>query len=90
MPALWTIQLSLEAARQLSALPRTQQVLIGKAIERMQTDPFQGDVQPLRGKKWQGRYRKRVGRYRLIFIPYHQQRVVEISAILLRNEQTYR
>ena len=29
-------------------------------------------------------------RYRLIFIPYHEQKLVEISAILLRSEKTYR
>jgi mRNA-degrading endonuclease RelE of RelBE toxin-antitoxin system len=86
----WTIRLSPEAAKQLAALPRNHQVTIGSAIERMRQDPFQGDVQPLKGKKWQGRYRKRVGRYRLIFIPYHADHIVEISAILLRNEKTYR
>jgi mRNA-degrading endonuclease RelE of RelBE toxin-antitoxin system len=56
----------------------------------MEADPFQGDVQPLKGKGWRGRYRKRVGRYRLIFIPFHEQQRVEISAILLRSEKTYR
>jgi mRNA-degrading endonuclease RelE of RelBE toxin-antitoxin system len=56
----------------------------------MRQDPFQGNVQPLKGRRWQGRYRKRVGRYRLIFLPFHQQRIVEISAILLRDEGTYR
>jgi mRNA-degrading endonuclease RelE of RelBE toxin-antitoxin system len=86
----WTIRLSPPAAKQLRVLPRGHQATIGKAIDRMQNDPFQGDVQPLKGKKWQGRYRKRVGRYRLIFIPYHQERIVEISAILRRDEQTYR
>jgi mRNA-degrading endonuclease RelE of RelBE toxin-antitoxin system len=86
----WTIRLSPPAARQLSVLPRDHQVAIGGAIDRMRNDPFQGDVQPLKGKKWQGRYRKRVGRYRLIFIPYRQDRIVEISAILLRDEKTYR
>ena len=86
----WTIRLSPPAARQLSVLSRDHQVAIGRAIDRMQNDPFQGDVQPLKGKKWQGRYRKRVGRYRLIFIPYHQERIVEISAILLRDAQAYR
>jgi mRNA-degrading endonuclease RelE of RelBE toxin-antitoxin system len=65
-------------------------VTIGRAIDRMRQDPFQENVQPLKGKRWQGRYRKRVGRYRLIFIPFHQQRIVEISAILLRTEGTYR
>ena len=90
MAILWTIRLSSEAARQLSALPRDHQVTIGRAIDRMQQDPFQGNVQPLKGRRWHGRYRKRVGRYRLIFIPYHQHRIVEISAILLRDEGTYR
>ena len=90
MPTPWTIRLSPEATRQLSVLPRDHQVTIGRAIDRMRQDPFQGNVQPLKGKRWHGRYRKRVGRYRLIFIPFHQQQIVEISAILLRDEKTYR
>jgi mRNA-degrading endonuclease RelE of RelBE toxin-antitoxin system len=90
MTTPWTIRLSPEAARQLSVLPRDHQITIGRAIERMRQDPFQGNVQLLKGKRWHGRYRKRVGRYRLIFIPYHREHIVEISAILLRNEQTYR
>jgi mRNA-degrading endonuclease RelE of RelBE toxin-antitoxin system len=90
MPIPWTIHLSPEAAKQLHALPRHHQQTISRAIDRMQRDPFQGYVQPLKGRKWQGRYRQRVGRYRLIFIPYRRERIAEISAILLRNEQTYR
>jgi mRNA-degrading endonuclease RelE of RelBE toxin-antitoxin system len=80
MPVTWTIHLSPEAAKRLRALPRDHQQTISRAIDRMQSDPFQGDVQPLKGRKWQGRYRKRVGRYRLIFIPYHRERIAEISA----------
>lgn len=63
---------------------------MARAIDRMEADPFQGDVRPLRGKKWRGRYRKRVGRYRLIFVPFPQEQRVDISAILPRTEQTYR
>lgn len=85
----WLIDLSAEAAEHLAGLPRDQQQLIGKAIDRMRADPFQGDVEALKGKKWKGRYRKRVGRYRLIFIPFREQQRVEISAILLRSERTY-
>ena len=90
MPTTWTIRLSPEATKQLAALPRDHQVTLGTAIDRMRQDPFQGNVQPLKGKRWHGRYRKRVGRYRLIFIPYHSEHIVEISAILRRNEKTYR
>jgi len=86
----WTVRLSLEAEKQLDRLPRKQQEMIGRAIDRMENDPFQGDVEPLKGKKWKGRYRKVVGRYRLIFIPIHREQVVEISQVLLRTEKTYR
>lgn len=90
MATLWTIRLSPEAAKQLAALPRDQQVMIGRVLDRMAQDPFQGDVQPLKGRKWKGRYRKVVGRYRLIFIPFHRDHLAEVSAILPRSEKTYR
>ncbi len=86
----WTIRLSSEAAGHLRRLTQDQQEMIAHAIDRMEADPFQGDVEPLKGKKWRGRYRKRVGRYRLVFVPFAQERRVEISAILLRSEKTYR
>ncbi len=86
----WTIRLSAEAAGQLYTLPQDQQEMIARAIDRMEADPVQGDVQPLHGKKWRGRYRKRIGRNRLIFVPFPQERRVEISAILVRSERSYR
>ena len=87
---LWTIRLSPEAERQLSRLPRDIQQQIGNSIDRMRNDPFEGNVKPLKGKQWKGRYRKAVGRYRMIFIPYHSSHEVEISQILIRSEKTYR
>ena len=86
----WTVRLSRGAARQFRQLPQDQQALIRERLREMRDDPFSGDVTPLKGSRWQGRYRKRVGRYRLIFLPNHAEHIVEISAILLRNEQTYR
>ena len=53
-------------------------------------DPFQGLVKPLKGKEHKGKYRKVSGRYRIIFKPIHATHVVEVLAILLRNEKTYR
>jgi mRNA-degrading endonuclease RelE of RelBE toxin-antitoxin system len=56
----------------------------------MAEDPFRGDVVPLKGKEWKGYYRKRVGRYRIIFVPRQNERVIDIAAILARDEKTYR
>jgi mRNA interferase RelE/StbE len=61
---------------------------IARAIDEMEADPFQGDVRPLRGQ-WQGYYRKRVGRYRLIFEADVTNHQVMIIAIRARSDQTY-
>ena len=73
-------------AEQLSRLPREQREMIDKAIDRMKEDPFQGDVQRFEAGKWEGHYSKLVGRYRLIFISFSQERRVEISSILPLTE----
>jgi mRNA-degrading endonuclease RelE of RelBE toxin-antitoxin system len=84
------MRLSLEAEKELSRLPRDRQRLIAKTIDRMSTDPFQGDVKPLKGKDWDGRFRRAAGRYRIIFTPDYDARIINISHILVRNEKTYR
>lgn len=84
----WTVRLAKEAAKQLKDLLPEQQELIRKRLREMAHDPFQGDVKALKGR-WKGRYRKRAGRYRIIFIPLYREQVIEISAILLRTERTY-
>ena len=86
----WTVRLSKSAAKQLNKAPRDQRDLILKRLDEMANDPFRGDVKPLQGTQWHGRYRKRVGRWRIIFIPDQNVHLVEVSAILLRSEKTYR
>src|SRR4030095_14132988 len=66
----WIVRLSRDAERQLRRLPPDQQSLIRQRLREMQHDPFRGDVIPLRGRQWQGRYRKRVGRYRIFFAQF--------------------
>ena len=85
----WHAELSDAAERQLKQLPRDVQQRMGRAIDDLEADPFHGDVIPLKGRRWHGRYRKRVGRYRIIFALHQAERIVEVSAILLRDERTY-
>jgi mRNA-degrading endonuclease RelE of RelBE toxin-antitoxin system len=85
----WTVVLAKDAEKQFNNLNADRQELILKHLREMREDPFRGDVKPLKGKKWKGRYRKRIGQYRLIFVPRHAERIVEVSAILTRSERTY-
>ena len=56
----------------------------------MEENPLMGDVKALKGPEWKGRYRKRVGPYRIIFTVDHKMKAVAISAILIRSGKTYR
>jgi len=58
-------------------------------IREFAEDPFRGLVKPLKGKANKGLYRIVSGRYRIIFEPLHTTHVVEVLAVLLRNERTY-
>ena len=84
----WVCSLTRTAERELARLPRAMQQRIAVAIDEMEDDPFWGDVRPLQGQ-WQGYYRKRVGRYRMIFEVDTENRSVVIVTIRIRSDRTY-
>ena len=86
----WQIDLSNSAIKELKALPRDRREQVIDAIDAMEKDPLAGDVRALQGKEWKGRYRKRTGRYRIIFSMDLAEKRVAISAVLTRSEKTYR
>jgi len=86
----WAVELSASAIKELKKLPRDRRAQIQRAIDEMQSDPMAGDVIPLKGADWKGRFRKRVGPYRVIFQLNRKGRTVANSAILIRSEKTYR
>jgi mRNA-degrading endonuclease RelE of RelBE toxin-antitoxin system len=86
----WVCNISNEAAKQFRKLPRDRQELLYKAIEEMKEDPLKGAVRSIKSGKFQGFMRKRAGQYRIIFSVDHSRHLVEISAILIRSEKTYR
>ena len=86
----WPVDLAEEALKQLKAIPPDRRKRVLDDIRELGEDPFRGLVKPLKGKKFEGRYRKISGRYRIIFIPIHPSRTVQVLLVLLRNEKTYR
>ncbi len=86
----WACRLSKEAAKQFRRLPRDRRQQLAQAIEEMAEDPTVGDVRPIKSGKFKGALRKRVGRYRIIFLLNPAISSVEIAAILARASTTYR
>jgi mRNA-degrading endonuclease RelE of RelBE toxin-antitoxin system len=86
----WHVELATSAIKDLKRLPRDRQARMERAIDEMESDPMAGDVKPLKGPEWRGYYRKRIGSYRIIFTIHTQAATVEVSAIVIRSEKTYR
>jgi mRNA-degrading endonuclease RelE of RelBE toxin-antitoxin system len=86
----WAVELSAGAEKDLKRLPRDRQARLALAIDEMEENPLVGDVKALKGPEWKGRYRKRVGPYRVIFTVDHKSKAVAISAVLIRSGKTYR
>jgi mRNA-degrading endonuclease RelE of RelBE toxin-antitoxin system len=88
----WSAELSDEAQKQLSRFPRNVRDRIERAIDEFEEkdDSQWSNIKALQGSQWKGRFRKRVGAYRIIFRKYPDRAVVEISAILIKSKYTYR
>jgi len=86
------VELSKEAQKQLTGFPRDVQDRIERAIDEFdeRDDSQWTNVKALQGPQWKGRFRKRVGPYRIIFRKYPERETLEISAILIKSKDTYR
>lgn len=74
------IQYEKSAIKYLKGLQKTQRNLILEAIEKLTRKPAEGDIKKMSGYK-DGRYRLRVGKYRIIF-KYLTDTEIEILMIM--------
>lgn len=86
----WVCELTDDAKRDLRELPKPIQKRVARVLEQMLADPFQGDVKALHGDEWKGVFRRRLGDYRLLFLPNRGNYTVYILRILIRSGKTYR
>ena len=68
------------AIKFLKGLQRPQRELILSAVEKLTHKPAEGDIKPMSGYK-DGRYRLRVGKYRVIY-KYLNEYDIEILCVM--------
>ena len=88
----YRVELSAEAQKQLSNFPRDVRDRLERAIDEFEAkdDSQWSNVKALQGTQWKGRYRRKVGPYRIIFRKFPDRSVVELSAILIKSKDTYK
>jgi mRNA-degrading endonuclease RelE of RelBE toxin-antitoxin system len=84
---MWTVLVAKPAQKRHAKFPAKDQARISMAIAQMAADPFAGDVLKLEGAG--GRWRRRVGSYRIFFSVDAATRTASISAIVRRTSATY-
>jgi mRNA-degrading endonuclease RelE of RelBE toxin-antitoxin system len=86
------VELSHDAETQLLRFSRSVRDRLERAIDQLEEndDSQWSNVKALQGAEWKGRFRKKVGSYRIIFTKVPTRGVVEISAILIRSKGTYK
>lgn len=85
----WVCNISKEASKQILSFPKNHQNQIYSSLLEMQSDPFTGDVKPIKSGKFKDCYRKRIGKYRAIFLLDNVKKIVFIVAVLRRSDSTY-
>jgi mRNA-degrading endonuclease RelE of RelBE toxin-antitoxin system len=88
----YRVEVSDQAHEQLSRFPRDVQERMKRAIDELETndDSQWSNVKALQGAQWKGRFRKRVGAYRIIFRKFPDRGVAAISAVIIKSKDTYR
>jgi len=83
----WNILVAKAAQKQVARLPAKDQEKIGAVLLAMAKDPFSRDILKLEGEE--GRWRRRVGSYRIFFRVDADRKTVWVSAIVRRTSTTY-
>ena len=88
----WRVELSAEAEKQLSSFPPNIRERFERAIDDLEErdDSQWSNIKALQGSQWKGRFRKKVGGYRVIFRKFPDRSLVQVSAILIKSKDTYR
>jgi len=86
----WICELTDDAKRDLRELPKAIRKRVARTLDQMQTNPIQGDVKALQGEEWKGVFRRRLGDYRVLFLPDLEKQIVRVLRIAIRSRKTYR
>jgi len=81
----WLVVLAGPARKSLKLIPAHDQTRLLAALDAMETDPFQGDIEYLKGQEM---LRRRVGSWRIFFRLDPAGRVLYVTSIERRTSTT--
>lgn len=83
----WELQIDPIVLKVLKKIPRKQQEAIIIAIKILETNPYFGDIQKMKGEE--NSWRRRIGSYRIFYKIKSAEKIVLVFWLERRSSHTY-
>jgi len=84
----WKIKVAKRALKEIKRIPKKDAKRLLFVLEGLTENPYQGDIEKIRGED--NIWRRRVGNYRILYEVMPTQRYIEVFQIRRRTTTTYR
>ena len=83
----WTLQIKPKVYKILARFPKYIREHILVIIEKLSSNPYEGDIEKLGGEK--NAWRRRIGAYRIFFEIFSDEKIIHVFRIERRSSKTY-
>ena len=83
----WGLEIDPDFFKELRRVPRADAERILSTIESLPLNPYEGDIQKMKGEK--NTWRRRIGAYRIFYELFPQEKVIRIVHVERRTSKTY-
>ncbi|MDP3661445.1 MAG: type II toxin-antitoxin system RelE/ParE family toxin [bacterium] len=84
----WSVEVRSKVRKALGKIPAQNAGAVIAVIQELQTDPFSGDIEKLKGKN--NAWRRRIGPFRIFYEIYQQTHSVFVYRVERRGSHTYK
>lgn len=84
----WEIKIAKRVLKEIKRIPKKDAKRLSLVLEGLTKNPYQGDIEKIRGED--NIWRRRVGNYRILYQVLPEQKYIEVFQVRRRTTTTYR
>lgn len=84
----WELLVAAQARKSLRRLPRNIVSRLLEVLDQISADPYAGDIRKIKG--YDDTWRRRMGRYRITYSIFVVNRIISVTDIEIKTDNTYR
>ena len=84
----WRIKIAKRVLKQIKRIPKKDAKRILFVLDELTENPYQGDIEKIRGEE--NAWRRRIGSYRILYEIFPKQKFISVYNLERRTTTTYR